>query len=246
MIESNARKPLWRKAYGSIGHLPQSRMGPGDHAVSPGMARICCEKARDKHDRIIVQEKLDGSCCAVALIDGVLHPLGRAGYPAESSRWVQHRHFANWARMNEDRVRSVLTDGERLVGEWLAQAHGTRYDLTHDPFVAFDIMTEDRRIPFEEFERRVGHAFVTPLAFAGPMDTENALWHVQVRNIHGALDPIEGVVYRVERSGKVDFLAKYVRPDKIDGCYLPEMSGAAEVWNWTPPAASPADTEERE
>jgi len=30
-----------------------------------------------------------------------------------------------------------------------------------------------------------------------------------------AIDPIEGLVYRVERKGKVDFLAKWVRPDKV-------------------------------
>jgi hypothetical protein len=30
----------------------------------------------------------------------------------------------------------------------------------------------------------------------------------------------------------VDFLAKYVRPDKIDGCYLPEINGGHAYWNW--------------
>ena len=55
-------KTLGRKAYGSIGHLPNSRVGPKDHHVHEGQARICTVKARDKHDRVIVQEKLDGSC----------------------------------------------------------------------------------------------------------------------------------------------------------------------------------------
>jgi hypothetical protein len=50
-------KPLGFKNYGSIGHLPCSRMGPGDHSVHEGQARICLEKARDKHDRIFVTEK---------------------------------------------------------------------------------------------------------------------------------------------------------------------------------------------
>jgi hypothetical protein len=51
--------------------------------------------------------------------------------------------------------------------------------------------------------------------------------------VHGAVDPVEGVMYRVERNGQVDFLAKYVRPEKRDGIYLPEMSGRPSVWNWT-------------
>lgn len=45
-------------------------------------------------------------------------------------------------------------------------------------------------------------------------------------------DEPEGVVYRVERHGKVDFLCKWVRPDKVDGKYLPEISGKPPVWNW--------------
>jgi hypothetical protein len=45
---------------------------------------------------------------------------------------------------------------------------------------------------------------------------------------------VEGAVWRVERKGKVDFLGKYVRPEKVDGCYLPEISGEEAVWNWRP------------
>jgi hypothetical protein len=55
---------------------------------------------------------------------------------------------------------------------------------------------------------------------------------LQEENAHCAIDPIEGVVYRVERMDAVDFLAKYVRPEKRDGIYLPEISGRAAVWNW--------------
>jgi hypothetical protein len=32
----------------------------------------------------------------------------------------------------------------------------------------------------------------------------------------------------------VDFLAKYVRPDKVDGSLLPENTGQPAVWNWRP------------
>ena len=82
-------KPLGGKAYGSIGHLPSSRLGPGDHSVHEGQARICTTKVRDKRDRVIVQEKLDGSCCAVAKVEGRVVALGRAGYLATTSsrRW---------------------------------------------------------------------------------------------------------------------------------------------------------------
>ena len=227
-------KPLGRKAYDSIGHLPHSRMGPGDHTVSAEAARICCQRARDRHDIIIVQEKLDGSCCAVALLNGAIVALSRAGWPADNSVYEQHRMFAHWVRGNEDRFRSVLGDGERIVGEWLAQAHSTRYELRHDPFVAFDLMAESMRLPFVDFKKRIGGTIPTPhLVHVGmPFPVEDAMRDVQRQNAHGAIDEIEGVVYRIERNGKVDFLAKYVRPEKRDGIYLPEISGQPAVWNW--------------
>lgn len=234
-----SKKPLGRKAYGSIGHLPKSRMGAGDHACPEGYANICCEKARDKHDRIWVQEKLDGSCCAVAKVNGEIVALGRAGWRAESSPYLQHRYFHAWVLERWQLFDGLLAEGERVVGEWLAQAHGTRYALWHSPFVPFDLMTADKRLPFLEFRDRMAGCFTLPwlLNNGEPMPIDEALSRAQSTNHHAAIDAIEGVVYRVERKGAVDFLAKYVRPDKVDGCYLPEVSGGVEVWNWQPEAA---------
>src|SRR5881227_2938055 len=83
-------KPLGIKAYGSICHLPGSRLGPGDHKLNPGQAKILTKKARDKHDVVIVQEKLDGSNVAVARVNCMLTPIGRAGYRVISSKYEQH------------------------------------------------------------------------------------------------------------------------------------------------------------
>src|SRR5438105_13435252 len=101
-------KPLGIKAYGSICHLPGSRLGPGDHKLNPGQAKILTEKVRDKHDVIIVQEKLDGSNVAVARVGGRLIALGRAGYSAISSKYEQHRLFADWVARNIARFEFLL------------------------------------------------------------------------------------------------------------------------------------------
>jgi hypothetical protein len=235
MSDIKAIKPLGRKAYGSIGHLPNSRLGPGDHAVPDGCAKICTQKVRDKHDLIVVQEKLDGSCVAVALLNGRLYPLGRAGWSAESSPYEQHQLFAQWVWCNEDRFRAVLQEGERIVGEWLAQAHGTIYDLSvNEPFAAFDIMCEDKRLSYHVFQERIERRFCTPtlLHEGGAISVPEAMkLHEQW---HWPCDQVEGIVYRVHRKGQVDFLAKWVRFDKIDGKYLPEVSGKDAVWNWRP------------
>ena len=222
-------KPLGRKAYGSIGHLTSSRLGPADHHVDPGQSDICTVRPV-KGKTVWVQAKLDGSCCAVAKVGGEIVPLVRAGYRAESSRFVQHHLFAIWVRANADRFDVLLDEGERVVGEWLALAHSTRYRLDgRSPFVPFDLMVGVHRTVFDVFAGRVCQVGLpVPSTVAGPMLPEVALTTVD----HYGADNPEGVVYRVESGGRVDFLAKWVRSDKVDGALLPEVSGVAPVWNW--------------
>lgn len=238
-------KPLGGKAYGSIPHLPGSRRGPGDRGITAAQAAIATTRSRDGRDRVYVQEKLDGSCVCVARVPPLLAgegpsvtALSRAGYAAVTSPYPQHHRFAEWAYRpdNAAKFHALLRDGERLVGEWLYQAHGTRYALPHGPFVAFDLFSAGRRVPHVEFTARVGGLFPTPalLHAGGPLSVDAALALLDDNGRHGALDPAEGVVWRVERNGVVDFLCKYVRPGKTDGCYLPDITGGPEVLNeWT-------------
>lgn len=221
-------------------------MGPGDHHCHEGQARIATVKIRDKNDEVIVQEKLDGSNVGVARIEDKIYPLGRAGYLASTSPFEQHQHFAKWAYTNADRFMAVLQNGQRIVGEWLMLAHGTRYKLQHEPFVAFDIMTESERLPFDQFMAQVQSLFVVPhlLWRGGAYSIEQALEALGDTGFHGALETPEGAVWRVERDvstgkkgekvRKVDFLVKYVRPDKVDGKYLPDISGQPPIWHWWP------------
>lgn len=227
-------KPLGQKAYGSIPHLPGSRLGPGDHHCSPGQAVIACEKPRDKHDVIIVQEKLDGSNVAVAKVDGRVIALTRAGYKALSSPHLQHHHFDKWVNKNYSRFDSLLSEGERVCGEWLAMAHGTRYNLPHEPFVPFDIMVKTTRAIYSEFVERISlYQFTLPrLLNRGKSYSIDMAMHAIKVSGHGAIDPVEGAIWRVERNGEVDFLVKYVRHDKEDGKYFSETTGKDAVWNF--------------
>ena len=235
MVDTTPYKPLGRNAYGSIPHLPSSRLGQGEHSISPGQARICCERKRDRHDRVYIQEKLDGSCTAVTKLDSQLHALGRAGYLAASSPYEMHQMFAVWVEANYQRIDAVLQEGETLVGEWLAQAHSTRYSLFHDPWVPFDLMTgvDYRRSTLLVLvDRLQDSGFTIPHVIAEEPTPSDAAMKLLASSYHGAIDPVEGAVWRVERQGKVDFLAKFVRQDKVDGIYLPEISGEPAIWNW--------------
>lgn len=228
-------KPLGIKAYGSIPHLPGSRLGPGDHHCHEGQAKIATEKTRDKHDIIIVQEKLDGSCCAVAKVADKIIALGRAGYPAESSEYPVHHAFAEYVKANEKRFRFLLEEGERVVGEYLGMAVGTMYKLEHEPFVPFDIMRGKERDQYRLFKNRVqALGFYVPnvVSYGPPISIEKAMGYLnEFGSGHGAIDPVEGLIYRIERKGEVDFLTKYVRSDKVDGKYFPENNNGITVWN---------------
>jgi len=230
----NPQKPLGRKAYGSIGHLPCSRLGPSDSSVHEGQARILTERVRDKHDIIIVQEKLDGCNVAVAKVGGRIVALNRAGYLADSSRWPQHRQFARWVYQRAGDF-DFVHEGCSLSGEWLGLAHGTIYDLAgRSPFVAFDLFDErGERMLFDDFCSIVPPDVATPpLVSQGnqAVAVSWALTKLGEQGAYGATEPIEGVVYRCERLGKVEFLAKYVRPDKADGKYLTDVSGQPTIW----------------
>lgn len=230
-------KPFGGKSYGSIGHLPCSRLGPGDHKITEGQARILTEKTRDRHDLILVSEKLDGSNVGIGKINGTIIPVSRSGYRAETSPYPQHHLFASWVHSQWSRWDALLAEGERICGEWLAQAHGTRYTLQHEPFAAFDLFREGERILWEELRDRCDRAgIITPsVLHHGPAcSVQMIMERLGDHGHHGATDKAEGAVWRCERRGKVDFLGKFVRPEKVDGIYLPEMSGQAPVWNWQP------------
>ncbi len=226
-------KPLGYKSYGSIPHLLGSRLGSGDHHIQEGQHIIATEKVRDKNDVVIVQEKLDGSNCAVAKIEGKIIALGRSGYLAETSNYEQHIIFSKWVKSEEKRFNSLLREGERVVGEWLIQACGTLYKLPHEPFVPFDLMIGKVRLHYLAFTTRVSeYNFITPklIHIGQSISIENALTGINESG-HGAQEDVEGLIYRVERNGIVDFLAKYVRHSKVDGKYFPENNNGQIKWN---------------
>lgn len=229
-------KPLGRKAYGSIPHLPGSRTGPADHSVNPGQAKICEHKLRSARDRVIVTEKLDGSNVAIARIGGEILALNRAGYLARTSPYPVHQSFAAWVdAWADEHGPEILHEGEVLHLEWLSLAHGTIYELEtpQTPFAVFDISLAGERLPFDRMLERADALYLptAPLLSDGPpLAIPDMLALLGERGHHGAQEPAEGAVWRVERGGVFDFAAKYVRPEKVDGKYLPDISGGEPIW----------------
>lgn len=217
-------KPLGKKSYGHIPHLDGSRMGPADKKCSPGHQTIATESLRDGKDTVILQEKLDGCNVGVVKLEGKIIALTRGGYLAEDSDFIQHKKFAEWVKEDEDCFKDILlSNGQRLCGEWLMYACGTKYKLPHEPFVLFDMfLINNERVSYKELKIRNRGSFTLPYTphIGGPISIKEALKMLGKKGHHGALERIEGAVWRCEREGKVDFLLKYVRPDKIDGKYM--------------------------
>lgn len=228
------------KNYGHIPHLPGSKLGPADHTCELGHAKLLTEKIR-KGDKIWVTVKLDGSNVGILKKDNTLYPVMRAGYSAVSSRWPQHHYFHLWVMDHYDQINSVLNNGERLVGEWLAQAHGTRYKLWHEPFVPFDLMIGNKRQPYADLiDRAIDLNLTVPCLIhygtaISVADIKEKLEDPDYGKYHGELDDYEGAVWRLETDGAFNAIAKWVSPDKEVGKYLPLKDETKDdIWNWIP------------
>lgn len=231
-------KPLGAKGYGSTPHLVGSRVGPSDSHVDPSLALIMTQKIRNRHDRVIVTEKLDGSCLTVANVSGWMLPVNRAGYLASDSPWPMQHVFADYVADRRRLFAAVLSDGERMAGEWMLQAHGTRY-LIEDPrdlFVAFSIIGPKGRIPHDEFASRVDAAGIrrAHVISDGPaMSQTAAVEALGEFGFHRALEQPEGAVWVLETRGEFNCIAKHVIPEKEDGKYLENLNGGDDVWNYS-------------
>lgn len=233
-------KPIGRKNYGSIPHLHNSKLGEGDYYIGEGQERILTLKARDRYDNILAFEKYDGSNVGVAKFENKIFALTRSGYEASTSQYEQHHFFADWVKQRELLFSDMLQNGERITGEWLAQAHGLVYKIEVEPIVFFDYFTpNNERVLFEELgakANKYGLQLPRKLHEGQPITVEQILplLNEKTKGIESVELP-EGIVYRVERKGKVDFLAKYVRSDFPTGQFCINVEEQKLIWNWLPP-----------
>ena len=224
-------KPLGHRAYGSIGHLPGSRTGPGDHTIEANQADIILN---GKPGFVVTaSEKVDGSCVSVARVGDKILALGRAGYLCSTAPFEHLRAFTGWVAEREGCFMDALKPGERFVGELINKRIGVPYLVAHPNglFQAFDLMRGHERATLDEWSER---ARGLPMGVVHRHVVNHDLhrcpreWHQWHRGVtrFGAtrvcLDESEGIVYRVESKKKqtVSFLAKWVRNTHVPGEFL--------------------------
>jgi hypothetical protein len=228
-------KPIGIKNYGSIPHLSNSKIGPVDYFITEGQERILTEKKRDKHDTILAFEKYDGSNVGIAKINNKIFALTRAGYEAKTSPYKQHHLFSEWVYRREKMFTDMLSNGERITGEWLAQTHGLIYKIDVEPIIFFDYFINKKRVLHEELGAKAieyGLQLPRQLHEGEPVKVETLLpiLNKKTKGIESA-DLPEGIVYRVERKDEVDFLAKWVRFDFPTGKYCIGVEENDLIWN---------------
>jgi len=223
-------KPLGGKSYGSIPHLIGSKLGEGDHHIHEGQHRILTNKKRDRHDVVFVTEKYDGSNVSIANVGGKIIALTRSGYEADTSPYKTHHAFNFWVKKHKSELRLILPEDTRLCCEWLHKRHSLEYFFakgTAESFiVCFDLIDNitNEKMPYFDFYSI--DTWLIPKAriiHIGEAIEPNKLLH----KLNGAhQSPVrcvqnpEGMVYRCERHGKCDFLAKWVRSDFMPGEFL--------------------------
>lgn len=229
-------KPLDIKNYESIGHFPSSKLGNGDHYIGTGHVRLFTEKTKAPSDTIFVHEKYDGSNVGIIKWNQQILAITRSGRLAKNSKFKQHQLFALWVERRKSTFETMLNEGERIVGEWLAQAHGIRYNIRTEPIVFFDYFSpENIRFPQTELLEKINHYELNSprLLHKGSAISIEKLIPIlnqKTPEIESVELP-EGMVYRMERQGKVSYLAKWVRPDFCNGQYNIHTENKQPVWN---------------
>jgi ATP-dependent RNA circularization protein (DNA/RNA ligase family) len=221
------------RLYPKIPHLPNSRTGLADKHIGDSAAKRLLETCLAS-EQIWVQEKLDGSCVIATRRNGELLALGRDGRLCANSSNPLRTAFATWLTQNAKRF-FWLKESERLILEWLAVAHGTRYNLPHEPIVALDFFEADGlRFSLADLQKKIALAELPMprvLHIGEALELSQALILLGQFGHHGATDPAEGVIYRLEKENRLLLIAKYVRHGKQDGLYLADHTGLEEVWN---------------
>ena len=129
----------------------------------------------------------------------------------------------------------LLKNGERITGEWLAQAHGIKYkiDSRLQPIVFFDHFNKNNERSCFDLLDAFYEIQLPRLLHRGNAISVDDLKTELNKKTYGITPEgkPEGMVYRVERKGKVDFLAKWVRSDFEPGKYIIDKEESELIWN---------------
>lgn len=224
-------------SYPTISHLPGSKFRDAqDKAIGAQEVRWLTVQTMRPEDLVIVTEKVDGCNVGVLRRGDTLYPVIRKGYDVRTSQYDWIRAFADFVDKNSKRFLHLLSDGERVCGEWMLKTHTIQYHMPHEPFICFDIIKDKTRTPYSSLKARLEDAEFVPASLVhsgGAISTGEAV-RLLGKGFHGALGQPEGVVYRYEshEHGWL-FSAKFVSNPLVGDQHLLEEnmdSGLMNTW----------------
>lgn len=189
--------------------------------LSPGTPRDDKVLAADEAaallaGEVIVEEKLDGANLGISLAeDGALRFQNRGQYLRPPFAG-QFRRLSDWIATHEEALRSDLSPGLMLFGEWCAARHSVAYDRLPDWLIVFDVYdrSEDQ---FFSTARRDALAERLSLAVVRTVSRGRTTLADLTRRLHAEPSryregPIEGFVIRMQTSDWLLARAKLVHP----------------------------------
>ena len=179
------------------------------------MAQYCESKYRPD-TKIIITEKVDGSNVSIYNDNGEIIALSRGGYKCSGSQYEQHKLFYDLVEKLKDKGRiteDLLPVGDRVVFESLTVKHGAFYKNAPD-YLLIDWQTKKGRKLWNEYDSFLFIEKVKTI-YSGiiPIPVEHINSCIPKKGFYGAKEGYEGLVYRIERNNKFDFLSKWVRHD---------------------------------
>ena len=206
-------------------HITGSRLQPGDEdLLSVAMETLDLLP-------LVVEEKLDGSNCAVSFDPHgnlILQSRGHAltGGPRER----QFDLFKRWASHHTAWLREALGSRYVMYGEWLFARHTIPYDALPHYFLEFDILDREAH-QFLSTERRQAMLAGGPVVSAPVLAAGRNIDLVQQlgRSTCSSYEAMEGVYVKHEEHGCVIGRFKYVRPS-----FLQTVAASGEHWTDRP------------
>ncbi len=215
------------KGYGSIPHLSTSKLNEkADKKICLQQEEILTTEKIKKGEEIIVLEKVDGTNISIMKINNDLYGVVKSGYDVRTSNFEHIRKFQNFLDKNKQKYMKILKNGEKISGEWMIKTHSVLYNLPHEPFIAFDFQSLNKeRFSYDELKEICDKYEIISTGLVHRGDSISAALAMDKlgNGFHGAINPPEGIVYRLERKGKVIFMAKHVR-EGINSQYMNDES----------------------
>lgn len=213
--------------YPATRHLPWKPNTKGDRIASEQEAAVIFGS------RCMVQEKIDGANCGMALVNG--HPvirnrtkLLRKGDLSKNLNpsLAQFAAAFTWFYKNMDKFEEItnLAGPVTVYGEWMVQQHGMEYDLLPDWFIAYDLYDQEAGNyidPLTSLDalNRAGFS-VIPFDVLGPLSNYEYLEGIANRPSHFASKTREGIYIKVSDGKWVTDRFKMVREGFQQGCLL--------------------------